>query len=286
MVIDTSTSTNEQRWVSDVRQLSDGHIVAVEVRVVTPAPVAAPKVRLVRYLDSGQLDPAYGTNGRSMEFPGISSFVGQNFTIGSDGTANSTFVDPATGTLKMVRFTAAGALDSAFDGDGDPDGDGDGVVSTNAPIVQPWALVQGANGGFLQIGSIDTGESRVIRLLAGGVIDGSFNDSDAFAGVQLDDIRQLSNGMAVVGGAAERDVVVARVTATGSIDPTFGNAGRSRIDLGGDEHVEAIDVDSAGRILVTGASVTDHTTSFVLRLLPDGALDASFGQSGVVRAAL
>lgn len=70
----------------------------------------------------------------------------------------------------------------------------------------------------------------------------------------------------------------------GSLDPSFGTAGKVQLDLGGiDSKAYAASLQSDGAIVVSGYSTSavygkDFT---VIRLDPDGNLDASFGDNGV-----
>jgi uncharacterized delta-60 repeat protein len=71
------------------------------------------------------------------------------------------------------------------------------------------------------------------------------------------------------------------VAAPGDLDPTFGDAGLSVIDLGGSDFVSEIAQRPDGRIVVGGTLATGLDDSnfdgFVAQLGASGALDASFG---------
>jgi uncharacterized delta-60 repeat protein len=77
------------------------------------------------------------------------------------------------------------------------------------------------------------------------------------------------------------DYFVARFTADGALDPTFGGGdGFVRSDLGGDDVTRGMFVAADGRIVVTGYSVSsdsDHWRPSLARYLPDGTPDPSFG---------
>lgn len=96
-------------------------------------------------------------------------------------------------------------------------------------------------------------------------------------------------------GAADRDVVVARYTPSGQIDPSFGFYGVDSISFdvvpGGADQAIDIVVDGQGRIVVlaraapaTWAGSPTHFDSVIglARLLPNGGLDTSFGSGGKV----
>lgn len=86
-------------------------------------------------------------------------------------------------------------------------------------------------------------------------------------------------------------VVVARTDINGALDTSFGNNGVVRIDLPStyDMATEIISMPD-GRILIAGEArygnefwVPDSTNIFLLRLLPNGQLDAEFGQGGIIQ---
>jgi uncharacterized delta-60 repeat protein/MYXO-CTERM domain-containing protein len=72
------------------------------------------------------------------------------------------------------------------------------------------------------------------------------------------------------------------------MDPTFGNCGRVRLDVGGIGNVgydpQGLGLLSDGRIVVAGVGGTATDTAFlVARFLDDGTLDPSFGDGGIVQ---
>lgn len=108
----------------------------------------------------------------------------------------------------------------------------------------------------------------------------------AFAlALQTDGSIVLAGGAATNGGPR---IAVTRVTASGAIDTGFGDAGDGRqlIDpfpgIAANIQARAVALDRHGRILLAGnsASGSGHT-GFVLRLLPNGSVDSSFGLFGI-----
>ena len=80
------------------------------------------------------------------------------------------------------------------------------------------------------------------------------------------------------------DVAVVRYTSRGALDRTFGKGGKVRVDFGsGSDTAYAVVVLPSGKILV-GAAQNRRTEDFgLVRLLPNGRRDGTFGRGGVVR---
>ena len=121
---------------------------------------------------------------------------------------------------------------------------------------------------------------------SGGLVvtdsSGGGTSDEARAVAVADDGSIAAVGMAVIGAAT--DVVVVRYTDDGRLDPGFGEGGVVTLPV-----FESFDIgfgvsfDRAGRIVVAAQSVYDGgPITVLLRLLPDGQLDASFGDAGRV----
>lgn len=100
-------------------------------------------------------------------------------------------------------------------------------------------------------------------------------------------IESLPGGeLVIVGtsfGASSDDLFAARATASGFLDPTFGDAGIQMIQLDlvafGNDRAEAVAVDAQGRILITGSADADgfaDRAAVLVRLTASGAIDPGF----------
>ena len=99
-----------------------------------------------------------------------------------------------------------------------------------------------------------------------------------------------ADGKVVVAGYSERkftaSYALSRYLPDGSLDPSFGGDGTVTADLGDFDGVEDVLVQPDGRIVgVGGATVGEDDRLGVVRVLPDGRLDASFGSGGTVKLA-
>ena len=125
-----------------------------------------------------------------------------------------------------------------------------------------------------------------------GDLDASFGDD----GLVLTDIGGTaesassvalqSDGKIVIAGTASGRFSVARYSAFGVLDATFGAGGFVLTDFGvGTESGAAVGIQSDGKIVVVGSAKFSggFCCSFALaRYLPDGSLDLGFGVGGLV----
>ncbi|XXX81481.1 hypothetical protein WMF30_22245 [Sorangium sp. So ce134] len=131
---------------------------------------------------------------------------------------------------------------------------------------------------------------RVARLTGSGAPDPSFGDGGmvltSWAASTGDYVylvaarRQRLGGTVAIGWrdefrGASADVALARYTEDGSLDPGFGDGGKSLLDLGGDEVIRDGVVARDGRIVAVGQR---DGRLLIARATADGALDTSFAR--------
>ena len=146
-----------------------------------------------------------------------------------------------------------------------------------------------------QLRPIELLESRT--LLTAGQLDLSFGNLGQVAypiqtnlQAQADSIVRQADGKVLVAGRSSVMFAsyqsVARYTAAGQLDPTFGNGGRvllRDIYLPSNQPVTVL-VQRSGRILLAAGAGGNEFR--VLALRPDGSTDRSFGVNGVARVPL
>ncbi|CAA9241725.1 MAG: Ferredoxin reductase [uncultured Acidimicrobiales bacterium] len=156
------------------------------------------------------------------------------------------------------------------------------VVLPGAGHEAAYAVAVSTDGALVAGGHAD-GDMAVWRTDARGVMDPSFGSNgivrllrpgtfDAVASVML-----LPDGRILLVGTVGSDVGLARLTAGGSLDPSFGSGGWVVHDLGGEEGVRAAVRSDAGAIVLAGSRGGD---SLVGRLTADGAADTTFNGTG------
>lgn len=194
---------------------------------------------------------------------------------------------PPSGHITVARYSQTGEIDESFGTQGKARAyvagrssyasrialqpDGKMVVIGNTSLRDCWAIVR-----FLADGTLDStfGEGgRVVTTMGAG-------KQEAF-GVAL----QPDGKVVVVGSAqpgTDYDFAVARYLPDGSLDASFGSAGKVITTLSSGEDVAwSVIVQPDGKILVSGWATNDGNLDFaVVRHHPDGTLDTGFGTGG------
>jgi uncharacterized delta-60 repeat protein len=195
----------------------------------------------------------------------------------------------------VVRLLSTGALDTSFGSGGVAKGKGL-VWDVDGNSYNHYSrLILQANGSIIGVGIHGTGTTvdagLMERFTSAGVVDTTFGTNGRVVEFSQGEYHQataLSNGNIVaVGerscGASCRNTVVAQYTSAGSLVSTFGSGGRATFSASGDPMDGAtVAVQADGKILVGGkyGAWMGQAYGVVLRLLPNGARDTSFGTSG------
>ena len=250
---------------------------------------------LVRYTATGALDVSFGSGGKVSTPIGSSTDEGNSMALQSDGrivVAGSTFNGSYT-DFALARCTTSGALDASF-------GSGGKVItaiSTGDDSVRSVAVQ--SDGKIVVAGSSVTAtgysDFALARYTTTGALDTSFSfDGKVTTPIGSGDdqgksVALQSDGKIVVAGYAvggtSYDFALARYTAAGALDASFGNGGKVTTDFGSntDDYGTSVAVQGDGKIIVAGYSRTAFDYEFALvRYTTAGALDASFGSAGKV----
>lgn len=198
----------------------------------------------------------------------------------------------AIGLVPLPLLASPGDLDSSFGGSGK-------VISSYGGTSQfgPAVKVQ-ADEKIVAVGkqyNDHDDDFLVQRFLGDGTPDPSFGSAGATV-IKLsnsdDNAKALdfqSDGKIVIAGGAGQPgsyetIALARVTAAGVADTSFGTKGYVLVDFGLPSHAHSVVVQSDGKILVTGESYTsgDGGMVVVARVLSNGTLDTGFGVDGKV----
>lgn len=271
-------------YLNAVAVQADGKIVAVG----TAPGAAGNEFAVARFTRDGALDPTFGTGGKVLiDFAGKSD-VARAVAVQADGrmvVAGGTTDAADRERFGLVRLTAAGALDSTFGTAGRVTTAFSGSAGdrANALVLQPDGKI--VAGGSASFGSASSGvDFALARYDAAGTLDAGFGTggtvttSMSTSGAS-DTISALTlQGQAIVAVGGTGDFKVARYTAAGALDGSFGSGGRVTgvfgVTIGS---ANAVTTDAQGRVVVAGTAQNDTA---VIRLTAAGALDPSFGTGG------
>lgn len=282
--IDVASSNNATFGSHALAVQSDGKIVVAGVASTTPASRDAIVVRL---LDDGTFDPAFGTGGVAFVDAGGDD-SGICLTLDRSGRV---VVGGATGSQGLVaRLTSAGVLDTTFNGTGFvvPSFTGGTVMAVNGVRVDPQGnVVSGGQGLFTGMGAFNLTTARVTDV---GVADATFDGdglvvSDLFAADEFGALGALGpdDTIYTVGetfnGVLNFDGVLLRLLPTGTRDPAFGVGGVATLDIAnGTQRFFGVAIDGARRAVTVGT--TGDADLLLARFSTSGGLDDTFGAGG------
>jgi uncharacterized delta-60 repeat protein len=239
---------------------------------------------------------AVGPSGAAGMVPGSDGFEVATDLGGSDAAYAVTFLPggrivvagSTSGSSALVSYRPDGSLDPGF-------GDG-GVVltdfSSHSESIRDIG-VQGNNRVVLAVEacSIDLRCGLLVaRYLRDGSLDPGFGkDGVRFYGAPAsgEALAVQRDGRLVTAGSGwngvDSDFAVVRFEPDGRLDRSFGTDGRLLTDFGGGDRAADVKIQEDEKIVVAGSTGAGREAAFALaRYLPDGSLDPSFGQGGMV----
>jgi len=230
---------------------------------------------------NGTLDPTFGSGGKRIIDFGTDDESVYGAALQPDGKivlAGDSRLQPA-----VVRLKANGALDASFDGDGRKLFSWGAIGRITAVVVAPNGKI--LLGGF---SGPEGGNVQVARLNANGALDATFGTGGIaavdFGATEFGEAmaRQADGRILVAGRSSATGAVVARLRATGALDPEFGSGGRVTLPGGGTASAVLVQPD---RNIIVAGNASGSATMTVTRLKPDGSLDATFGSGGTATVA-
>jgi len=250
-----------------------------------------------RFTDQGILDTSFGVNGTKIYPISQRNDMAQSALVLADGRAliaGTCDGDPPVGSgrsICLIRIDANGDLDSTF---------GAGGAAT-VEILSSLAGVGLQSDGRVVVGGLcwsGVPHFCVARFSASGALDTSFGAGQGvvvwkrtrYSDVPLSFSLRADDSILLAGTCDFEptnpnnwsDVCVARFTADGLIDESFGALG---VGLSGYSRTDAADrmvVQSDGRIVMVGSC--SLIGDCLIRFSDLGAPDMSYGANGVVRA--
>jgi len=284
-----------------VLEQPDGKIVIAGSNGGVPPDISPTGTFTVMRLSSGGvLDPTFNGNGRVETLVNGRGSAGTAAVLQPDGkivVAGGSIESNGTAQyFALARYDTDGTLDAAF-GSG---GQVSTVAAVSGPEIGAAALSLQPDGKIVVAGTSFDGSRNsltIVRYLADGALDPAFGaggktilpvpslNSSARAIAIQDDGRIVVAGRAF--DTSYPFFLVARLNANGSPDLGFGSGGIALTDVGGAllglGGVSSIAVLADGRILASGGGAVGTGSFALARYLPNGSLDTTFGNAGVLQ---
>lgn len=239
------------------------------------------------FAQPGNLDGPFGTGGKVTTDFGTEFDLGFSVAIQSDGKiiVAGSWTNLSTGDFAIARYNTDGSLDNSF-------GVG-GMVSTvfGTLAAQAFSVAIQSDGKIIVAGNVRSGTDQdfaVARLNTDGSLDSSFGVDGKVTtdfGTTVDvgyAVAIQSDGMIIVGGYGAYHFALARYNMDGSLDNSFGSAGKvtTALNTGGDTGY-SVALQPDGKIVLAGTTVYPYDFALV-RYNMDGSLDTNFGGGGIV----
>ncbi len=191
----------------------------------------------------------------------------------------------------LRRFNTDGTVDLTY-------GNGGNIleISNGPTFFDSFSLgmAMQPSGKVVMVGYINfggTNVAEVTRFNTDGTFDTTFATNGVFANnfngtAQFSSVALQPDGKIVAAGTVSGDFLVARFSAEGVLDNTFGNGGIMTTDFsGGNDNGTTLVIKPSGQILVGGRTVLPSVTGAscaVAALTSTGVLDTAFGSGGKV----
>lgn len=265
---DTSAITHTAAVQPDGRIIAAGYTIDNGVRALA----------LARYLPNGNLDRSFGGDGKVTLNAGESEV--HAILLQSDRKII------AVGTRVLARLHRDGSLDETFGTDGFVDVEFDqfaGAQQRDGRIV---------TAGTIFNTSISHQEFALARFLSNGTLDNTFHgdgrvDTDLGGGgdARVSAVLIQPNGRIIAAGdvfnaaSGHVDFALVRYRRNGKLDPTFDGDGMVTTDFGSASQAFAAILQPDLKIVAAGYA---FGVFGLARYLPNGALDSTFSDDGLV----
>lgn len=197
---------------------------------------------------------------------------------------NMSRISPNMQSYFVIRYNEDGSIDTTFGTDGflyEEDNNGEWVLKM---LVQPDGKI------------LITGLRYIARLMPDGTLDNSFGDNGTsyFENVSgfNRDMHLLEDGSILVYGSRgisnQLKSRIVKFKSNGDVDASFGDDGQVIQDFGYPTLINnSMVVQADGKIITGGAAVPNPSYPqmnmlLLVRYNPDGSLDTTFGDNGIV----
>lgn len=240
---------------------------------------------LGRLTAAGALDASFGGGDGILTIEtGKSNDWYRDMVLLADGNILlcGTYDEAGSGRLLLIRLTANGSLDAAF-------GTG-GIATPPAAVLFANRMSILSNGFILLCGAAGSSYDDVFlaRFSPNGILDTSFGGGAGYmttslysSGLEIPvELKILPDEKVIIAGVT----FVAKFTSSGVLDASFGTGGFTAIYGDSDTYISSMRIQDDGKIVLAGGgrNPSNYIIFKLLRYLPDGTPDLSFGTNGIV----
>lgn len=262
----------------------------------------------VALCQNGILDPTFGNNGVAAVPPELAHNSFTDVLVQPDGkvlcsgfVSNGAFPNQEADFL-VVRYMADGTPDASFNGSVN------GLLAIGTPADAETAIavaLQSDNKILVAGGAVSqtngSSNGKVVRLLPDGTLDNEFGVAGTVVldGLEigsgpgsidyLQDMVVLPSGKILVTGFTNlmnsNRIFLLQLNSNGTLDNGFGTGGVANSMIGDEAYANSMTVQADGRILLAGSRSYQGGSALkpaLVRFMPDGTLDNSFGSGGTV----
>jgi uncharacterized delta-60 repeat protein len=272
-----------------------GRIVAAGQFVGHTGDIPLKRLAAAQFSADGQIDPAFGTNGKVLVSPLTSvpelkdaEVVDGNKVLALGEINYQSNYDGVTTTHALMRYNPDGSIDGSFGIEGRTTFTSSGAYQDVA-VLHDGSIVVGGHIGeginrdlllakFTQDGQPDTafGEGGYVTTAYGSYT----RDTLGMLAVQSDDkIVAYVHILSEAGDPTPAWGAFVRYNPDGSLDEGFGIGGKAGARFAG--ATDALVIQPDGKLIVVGGSANSIAVS---RYNPDGSTDTSFGNQGTAEA--
>ncbi len=283
-------SSNYECHANDVAVQSDGKIIVVGY---TSTAATQADYAVTRLHPDGTFDTTFGVGG-TIILNLLNTDIAEKVIIANDGkiyvggTSGGTSIYSGD-NFTVIRLNSNGSYDTTYGNNGKA------VVTFNGNYNFFKNMTLQSDGKLLVCGknTVDTtgnySDFAVARFNADGTLDFDFsNDGKLTLNIRNEDVATAimvdATGNIIVAGTGSSQACFARYFSDGTLDTSFGTAGKINIAIAGlSTAVYDAKMQSDGKIVVAGYSYDSNNggyNSLIARFNTNGTLDTSYGTNG------
>ena len=240
---------------------------------------------------AGSLDTTFNSTGKVLTDIDTFGDGASAVAIQSDGkivAAGSSFTSGTLGyDFALVRYNVDGSLDNSFgtsgkvttDFGGSLDGAYDLAIQADGKIIAAGRNYDSTGSGGLAMARYNADGTLDTDFGTGGIVTTNLGTNDFAIAIALQ-----TDGKIIVGSTSYLGFALARYTAGGTLDTTFGTGGRVTTTIYaivGYDSLSDIAIQDDGKIVAVGKANPTYDFALV-RYNTDGSLDTEFGVAGKV----